>query len=428
MILLDNVLFLLGGTLVLPFLLVAALTLKKRRVTVMERLGARLNVPGFHKKPIWIHALSVGEVLAAVPLIEKIRSSCLDHPVVFSVSTMTGDEVAKKILKKHVDQIFFFPYDLIWAVRKVIHRVDPALFVLVESDIWPNFFYELKRRGVPSILVNGRLSPRSFAGYKALSFFMRPVFSTMSVICAQCKTDAQRFEAVGAPADRITITGNIKFDHEVRVRSDDEIVRLRQSMKIPSGRRILLAGSTHEGEEAILLDVFAQLRKQFRDLVLLIVPRDPERARAVCQLFASSGWSAGLMTDLKDVSPRVSSEVIVVDAMGMLGQLYALADISFVGGSLVKRGGHNPLEPAAFAKPIIFGPHMTDFAWIADTLIESGGAIEVTGRIDFFEAAAALLTDKVKARQVGEQAMRVFHNNKGAVDRTLEIMQGFLRP
>ncbi len=425
---LYNILFLLGGSFVFPILLAQSLTLQKRRATVPKRLGAGFRAPRFHRRAIWVHALSVGEVFASVPLIKRIRTRYSNQPVVLSVSTMTGDEIARKLLSTEVDHIFFFPYDFIWTVRKVIGRIFPAIFILVESDIWPNTLYELKRRTIPTVLVNGRMSPRSFSGYKALSFFMRSVFASMSMICVQSPMDARRFQAVGAPADRIRVTGNIKFDHEVHLRPDNETGRLRHAMRIPARCRILLAGSTHNGEESILLDVFDQLKKRFDDLVFLIVPRNPERASAVYDLFAASGWSTALMGDLEDISPGVAFDVIVVDSIGMLGQLYALADISFVGGSLVKQGGHNPLEPAAFAKPIIFGPDMSDFPWIAEMLIHSGGAIEVKGSKDFLEAATTLLTDRHRARLMGEQAFSLFQNNKGAVERTLEVIQGFLRP
>jgi 3-deoxy-D-manno-octulosonic-acid transferase len=228
--------------------------------------------------------------------------------------------------------------------------------------------------------------------------------------------------------ERVTVTGNIKFDHKVHAISDEDIERLRQSMKISADRRILLAGSTHEGEEAILLNVLAQLRKRFEDIVLLVVPRNPERASSVHGLFASSGWSAGMTSDMANASPGEAYDVIVVDTMGLLRQLYSLADISFVGGSLVKEGGHNPLEPAAFAKPIIFGPDMTDFPWIAEMLTDSGGAVQVKGGGEFVEAAMTLLADNGRARLMGEQAFKVFRNNKGAVDRTLEVIQQFLSP
>jgi len=421
-----NILFSLGGGLVLPLLLAQTLALKKRRATVLKRLGAGFRAPRFDTRAIWIHALSVGEVFASVPLVQRIRRSYPDRPVVFSVSTMTGNEIARKLLSRDVDHIFYFPYDFIWSVRRVVDGIDPAIFVLVESDIWPNFLFELRKREIATVLVNGRMSPGSFFGYKAVSFFMRSVFGTMSMICVQSPADAELFQAVGAPADRVRVTGNIKFDHEVHAILDDELESLKQSMKIPAHGRILLAGSTHEGEEAILLNVFAQLRKRFDDIVLLVVPRNPERASAVRDLFASSGWSAATTGNMKNVSPGAVFDVVVVDTMGMLRQLYALADISFVGGSLVKEGGHNPLEPAAFSKPIIFGPDMTDFPGIAEMLTNSGGAVQVKGGEEFIEAATTLLADSGRARLMGEQAFSVFQNNKGAVDRTLEVIQQFL--
>jgi 3-deoxy-D-manno-octulosonic-acid transferase len=355
--------------------------------------------------------------------VQKIRKRYPDRPVVFSVSTMTGNEMARKLLSSDVDHIFYFPYDFIWSVRRVVDGIEPAIFVLVESDIWPNFLFELRKRKISTVLVNGRMSPSSFSGYKALSFFMRSVFDTVSMICVQSPTDAELFQAAGAPADRIKVTGNIKFDHEVHAISDDELKRLKHAMKIPAHRRILLAGSTHEGEEVVLLNVFAQLRKRFDDILLLVVPRNPERASAVHDVFASSEWATAMTGNIEDTSHGVGFDVIVVDTMGVLRQLYALADISFVGGSLVKEGGHNPLEPAAFAKPIIFGPDMTDFPWIAEMLTNAGGAVQVKGGQEFVEAATTLLTDNGRARLMGERAFGVFQANKGAVDKTLEVIR-----
>lgn len=427
MIFLYNILFLMGNLIMFPFFVVKALTLEKRRATVLKRLYPGFRMPRFKRRPIWIHTLSVGEVLASVPLIKRICRTYSDRPVVLSVSTVAGHEIATKSLESDVDSIFFFPYDVIWSVRKVIRRVNPAIFLIVESDIWPNFLYEMKRRQVPTILANGRLSPRSFSGYKRLSFFMRSVFSGISVVCAQSKLDAQRFEAVGAAAEKIKITGNIKFDQKIDSLSDDEIDTLRESMKIKPGSKIFLAGSTHEGEESILVDVFSRLERNFDELVLVIVPRDPKRAKAVYRLFASSGHTVVLMGDLKRISSTASFEVIVVDAMGILRRLYALADIAFVGGSLVKRGGQNPLEPAAFAKPIIFGPDMSDFHWIAEMLIESGGGVRVADGQELFRAAMGLLTDTGRARLMGERAFVVFETNRGAVERTMKILEGCLK-
>lgn len=410
-----------------PLVLVNVLTSEKRRKTVLRRLGIQSLVRTSARRPVWVHALSVGEVLASVPLVKRLRKTYYNRPLVFSVSTLTGHEMAKKLLVSDVDSIFFFPYDFLWSVRKAIRNVTPSLFFLVESDIWPNFLYEMKRRQIPTILVNGRISPRSFYGYKRLAFFMRSVFSWISVICAQSELDAERFESIGAPQEKIRITGNLKFDQEIDCVSSNEIESARQSLKIAPGHKILMAGSTHEGEESIVLDVFCRLKRKFHKLVLVIAPRNPKRASAVYRLAVPSGRTVALMTGLKQVSSAGAIDVIVVDTMGVLGRLYALADIAFVGGSLVRSGGHNPLEPAALGKPVLFGPDMSDFPSIAEMLIGSGGAIRVSDGEGLFREVTALLSDNNKARRMGERASEVFESNRGAVERTLKISEGFLK-
>lgn len=410
-----------------PLIFVKVLTSEKRKKTVLRRLGIQSLVRTSARRPVWVHALSVGEVLASVPLVKRLRKTYYNRPLVLSVSTLTGHEMAKKLLVSDVDSIFFFPYDFLWSVRKAIRNVTPSLFFLVESDIWPNFLYEMKRRQIPTILVNGRISPRSFCGYKRLSFFMRSVFSWISVICAQSELDAERFESIGAPQEKIRITGNLKFDQEIDCVSSNEIESARQSLKIAPGHKILMAGSTHEGEESIVLDVFCRLKRKFHKLVLVIAPRNPECASAVYRLAAHSGRTVALMTGLKQVSSAGAIDVIVVDTMGVLGRLYALADIAFVGGSLVRSGGHNPLEPAALGKPVLFGPDMSDFPSIAEMLIGSGGAIRVSDGEGLFREVTALLSDNNKARRMGERASEVFESNRGAVERTLKISEGFLK-
>lgn len=427
LILAYNILLLLGIILAFPLVLVNVLTSEKRKKTVLRRLGIQFLVRTSARRPIWVHALSVGEVLASVPLVKRLRKTYYNRPLVVSVSTLTGHEMAKKLLVSDVDSIFFFPYDFLWSVRKAIRNVTPSLFFLVESDIWPNFLYEMKRRQIPTILVNGRISPRSFSGYKRLSFFMRSVFSWISVICAQSELDAERFESIGAPEGKIRITGNLKFDQEIDCVSSNEIESARQSLKIAPGHKILMAGSTHEGEESIVLDVFCRLKRKFHKLVLVIAPRNPERASAVYRLAAPSGRTVALMTGLKQVSSAGAIDVIVVDTMGVLGRLYALADIAFVGGSLVRSGGHNPLEPAALGKPVLFGPDMSDFPSIVEMLIESGGAIRLSDGEGLFREVTALLSDNNKARRMGERASEVFERNRGAVERTLKISEEFLK-
>ena len=432
MIFLYNILLAAGIAIGFPLIIPLVLTSDKRRKTVLHRLGLSSLPKAISQnksqkrdsRPIWIHALSVGEVLSAVPLIKELKSCFKHQDIVFSASTKTGFEIASNLLKENVDSIFFFPYDLLISVKHIATKVEPAIVIIVESDIWPNFLFEMKRRNVPVILVNARLSKKSYFGYKRFLFFSKRLFLSFSKICVQSSEDAHRFSLLGIPPGRITITGNIKFDQQYDFAGREEIDKLRQSLLIKPSQKILLAGSTHCGEEAILLDSFSRLKKKYPDLILVIVPRNPDRAGSVCRICKSAGLFAVTMSELEEKKP--GPDVIVVDRIGILKMLYATADIAFVGGSLVRCGGHNPLEPAAFSRPIIFGPNMSDFADISDMLVESGGAISVNDAEGIYNIVSELLTDNQKAGEMGSMAFKVFNANKGAVDKTLNVIEGFL--
>ncbi len=429
MILLYNMLLVIGITIGLPLIIPLVLTSDKRRKTILHRLGisplpkaiSQNRLQKGNNRPIWIHALSVGEVVSAVPLIKKIKSCFKHQDIVFSASTKTGFEIANNLLKGNVDSIFFFPYDLLVSVKHIAAKVEPAIVIIVESDIWPNFMFEMKRRNVPVILVNARLSKKSYFGYKRFLFFSKRLFLSFSKICVQSSEDAHRFSLLGIPPGRITITGNIKFDQQYDFAGRKELNKLRQSLLVKPSQQILLAGSTHSGEEAILLDAFSRLKKKYLDLILIIVPRNPDRAASVCRICKSAGFFAVTMSDLEEKKPE--PDVIVVDRIGILKMLYAIADIAFVGGSLVKCGGHNPLEPAAFSRPIIFGTDMSDFADISDMLVESGGAISVNDAEGIYNIVLELLTDNQKAGEMGSMAFKVFNANKGAVKKTLNVIK-----
>ena len=435
MIFLYNILFFTVIILCFPLIIPIVLLSDKRRKTVLQRLGfvcsktdtLQNKFHHFGKKPIWVHALSVGEVLSAEPLVRELKQRFKFRDIVLSVSTKTGFEIANKRLKETVDSIFFYPYDLAFSVKRIAARIDPELVVIVESDIWPNFLFEMKRRHIPVILANARLSKRSFSGYRKVLFFTGPLFLSFANICTQSVEDARRFRCLGVPSDRIRITGNVKFDQENRLLSTAEIEDLRMSMNIKPQQKVLLAGSTHKGEESILLDAFLRLKREFGSLLLIIVPRDPTRARSVCRIFKTKGFSAFLMRELDRAGANKRSDkisdVIIVDAIGVLKKLYALADVAFVGGSLVKHGGHNPLEPAAFSRPIIFGDDMSDFVEISNMLVESGGAVRVQDAESIYNIVSNLLTDDRKAEKMGSMAMKVFNANKGAVEKTLNVIE-----
>ncbi|MBW2604533.1 MAG: 3-deoxy-D-manno-octulosonic acid transferase [Deltaproteobacteria bacterium] len=434
MIFLYNILFFMVMALGIPLIIPMVLISDKRRKTVLQRLGiARLPrefVPGKTvkpvKKPIWVHALSVGEVLSSVPLVKGLKECSNTRDIVFSASTKTGFDIARQYLTDTVDSIFYFPYDLTFSVKHIVQRIDPAVVVIVETDIWPNFLFEMKKRRVPVILVNARLSKKSFSGYKRLGFFTKKVFLNFFHICAQSLEDAWRFQELGVPFDRITTTGNVKFDEAHQIRDSQEIDGLRQSMHMQNARKVFLAGSTHPGEESILLDAFSRIKHHVGNLLLIVAPRNPERAGSVFRIFDSAGFSVGLMKELEKISSGKRLDVIIIDTMGLLKTLYAMADIAFVGGSLVNCGGHNPLEPAAFSKPIIFGPDMSDFRDISRMLLDAGGAVRVKDAKELYNALVSLVENDRRALEMGKNALGVLTANQGAVEKTITVIKPYL--
>lgn len=422
--LLYNVVFIGITALGAPFFILTLIR-PKRRVTVRHRLGGldccvkqSGGMPSM--QPIWIHALSVGEVLSAEPLVLRVLEHLATHPVVISVSTQTGMETARRLFDDKVQKIFYYPYDFTFSVRQVVDRVDPLLVVVVETDIWPNFLFHLKRRGVPVLWVNARISSATFKGYRILGRFARIVLDTFFRIGAQSNQDADRLAVLQLPEDKVMLTGNVKFDQEGCVAPEEVDRRIRMDLKIDPDRQILVAGSTHAGEEALFLSCFAELKLQFKKLSILLAPRDPLRAESITKLCSAKGLTFGYISDLN--TSVASCDVWIVNAIGLLRQLYAIADIAVVGGSFVAQGGHNPLEPAAYAKPILFGPDMSDFSAVAQLLLRNYAAMQIQSE-DLEGTIAGLLNDASHRQRMGAQALKVFNVNKGAVDKTLTMIE-----
>jgi len=425
LLILYNLLFLSAGVLALPFFIGSALVLKKRRKTFFKRLGLGTNIPSLPQRPIWIHALSVGEVLASLPLVKAIRTEYPHHPLFFSVSTWSGYETAQTRLEKEAGLIFFLPYDLIWIVRKTICKVDPSIFLLIETDFWPNLLFSLKKRGVPVILINGRLSPRSFRGYRRILFFMKHVFANFSICCMQTEKDMRRMANLGVPLNKMEVTGNVKFDQEVEAVSEIDQERIKESLRISRNQKIFMAGSTHEGEEVMLLNVFVRLRNQFPELTMVIAPRDPNRAPGICRMSEKTGLCVVLKRKIEQGSNN-RFDVIVVDTVGELRRLYSIADLVFIGGSLVRIGGHNPIEAAVFKKPIMFGPYMHNFEEIASLLMNADGAVVVVDEEELWKKGSMLLAESDRAKRMGESAYEVLRRHRGAVKRTQNIIKRFM--
>lgn len=400
---------------------VLSLFVEKRKKTFAPRLGFQEFPDRGPVRPIWVHALSVGEAKAAAPLAKALARRYPERGVVVSASTATGYAILKEETLPWVRHVFYYPFDLLFSVRRTFNRVAPSVVVIVESDLWPNFLFEAKRRAVPVILVNARLSERSLLGYQRFEFFFRPVFSLFSAVCAASEKQKERFESLLDGSEKVFVTGNIKFDS----RPEEAPATGRQSLGIADDVPILVAGSTHAGEEEILARLLSSWRENAPGLTMVSAPRDPARAGEVAEIFRAAGFSAALFSEIVH-NPCKGCDVIVVDAMGALASLYALADVAFVGGSMVAQGGHNPLEGAAHGKPVVFGPHMEDFAEIAELLVDERAAIQVTDEKALESAVGVLICEREKAKEIGERAKNVVLANRGAVEKMVEAVAQFL--
>lgn len=429
MMILYNILWAFFLVLGAPIIILALIFQPKRRQTFLQRLGLAPLPRGLrqarqNRHPmIWVHALSVGEVISAVPLVKVLKQRFSDHQLLFSASTRTGFAIARKQLSPTVDHLIYFPYDLWFSVRSRIQAIQPEFVVMVETDIWPNFLFELKKQNIPVILTNARLSPKSFAGYRRFSRFFAPVFGCFSRIGVQTDADRERFAALGVLPGRIEVTGNLKFDQPVEPMPESRRDRLRQYLGIQAKQPVIVAGSTHPGEETRLVDLYLRLKTVFTDLVLILVPRDPERAASISALLANWDLSVRFWSEGEKTAATRPPDIGIVDQIGVLRRLYAIAHIAFVGGSLVTRGGHNPLEPAAYGKPVLFGPDMSNFAGIAALLTESGGAIQLSHTEDLYRELIRLLKEPESARKMGEAGLAVFYQNQGAVASSLAAIE-----
>ncbi len=398
--------------------------LLKSKDRFKERLAVGLpNLGGQDVGRLWIHALSVGELLSAVPLVEALRNRYPSREICLSVKTAAGLEVAEEKLKGKVDCILPMPIDFWWSVSKMIRTIRPAFFILVETDIWPGLIASLNKEGVKTILVNGRVSPRTGRSYVRWRFFIKRVLGMLELFLMQTELDKSRLLMGGVSPDRVKITGNIKFDRRWRPLQARERDRWHGLLNWKGGR-IWVAGSTHHPEERIILNVFGQLLKSFTDLSLIIGPRDPHRFDEVYQLARDRGFNAVRKTELPGDNHEYN--VLILNTLGELGQVYGLADVAFVGGSLTAIGGHNLLEPASFGVPVIFGPHTHNFATMSQLLINCGGGKMVAAESELLHVMLGLLGQESKREQMGKRARRFVNQNQGALDRVMEILVPYI--
>ncbi len=372
---------------------------------------------------VWLHAVSVGEALACQRLVARLRELLPGRKIFVSATTETGFRTAQQRLA--ADGFFYCPFDFAFAVRRALGRIRPALVVVAETELWPNLFREVRAAGTRLAVVNARISDRSFPGYRLCRFFFRRVLSCADLLLAQSEEDARRLRAIGAPAERVRVTGPLKYDMPDPAPLPLWLARLLERWSAPG---VLLAGSTAAGEEEVVLEAFTNLRFRLRrpSLRLMVAPRRPERFDQAAAMVQARGFVLARRSQLSEDRSGLDADVLLVDTVGELAALYRYASVAFVGGSLVPHGGQNPLEPAVFARPVVVGPYMNNFRDIAAAFLAAGALRQVSSAAELSPALEELFSDPVRARQMGERAQGVLEAGRGATAQTAEALAALL--
>jgi 3-deoxy-D-manno-octulosonic-acid transferase len=429
-----------------PWWLWRMATTQKYREGLLERLG--LVRPGLRRMGrgggaqasqgarapvIWVHAVSVGEVLAVSRLVKTLDAELAGYGIVVSTTTRTGQALARE--RFGVDRVFYCPLDVPWAVRAYLNALQPRMLVLAETEFWPNLLSGCFGRGIPVAVVNARISDRSWPRYRRLRGLWKPFLSRLGRVLAQSQTDADRLKDLGCRPQAVSVAGNLKFD--VRAAEESEATRLLRAMA--ADLRLVVAGSTLDGEEAALLEAWPRLLEADPQLAMVLAPRHPERFGAVAALLERSGIPFVQRSDWRDAAPRPGSggtfesaakplspgQIVLLDSIGELASVYSLAAVAFVGGSLIPAGGHNPLEPAQFGVPIVMGAHYANFRAITEDLL-AHRALRIAAKEELARALIDLLEDSAAAKEMGERARRVFDQQAGATARCTEALKSLL--
>lgn len=429
MVLIYNVLLLILFPLIALFYGGKMVLTGKYRIGFAQRFGflpkdlpARLT----GKPRIWVHAVSVGEVTAAAPIIAALREEVPDASIILSTTTETGRHMAQHLVETAV--FVYYPLDLFWVVRRVLSLIQPDILVLVETELWPNFIQCCRKRGVKIIMVNGRLSPRSFRKYSQTRFFWRRMLADLDEVAAISRTDAERFLFLGAPSEKVHIVGNAKYDSLAANRDSRLQEETGRLLNIVPNEKVLVAGSTHEGEEEVIISVFRRLLKDSPGWKLVIVPRHIERASSVRRQANEAGFQDVItLTEITGGRKPDKERIILVDSIGLLFKVYSLATVVFCGGSLVPKGGQNILEAAAWGKIVFYGPHMDDFCNEKNLLEGVGAGVTVHDDVELTEAILRILADPEAMSRRGQEGRRLVEANSGAAKRYAEMILGQLR-
>ena len=414
----------LGLLVLIPHFLFQALAHGKYIAGLRQRLG---SVPAVEGQPvIWLHCVSVGETQAARPLAQRLKREFPHHALVVSTTTLTGQNLARDVFKAHAESVFYFPFDWRWSVRRALKTINPAAVLIMETELWPNFLRECRAREIPVALVNGRISRQSFRRYKLIKFFLKRVLSGLTIAVMQSEADATRLEALGIPSEKLFTAGNLKFDAEGGHELTDKTTEISDRFGLQSSVPLILAASTHAPEEEIILESFKQLSKT-QTLRLMLAPRHPERFNEVASLLQNSGLTWARRTNAPD-SNDSNASLILLDTIGELPATYSLADVVFVGGSIVDKGGHNVLEPAAAGSAVVTGAHTHNFHAIVSLMEEAGAIVQLhpvegpTAAHELTETFAKLLADPNQRAELGRRAKQLVLDNRGAAERTIKLV------
>lgn len=425
---LYDILLILAVPVVVPWYLVRHLRRGRLRKGLGERLGCiateKLDVLK-DSSPIWVHAVSVGEVMAAKPLLKALKARWPDRRIVISTVTETGREIADGVAD--ADFRIFFPFDFGFAVKRALDAIRPSLIIIAETEIWPNFLRYSRQRGIPVVMANGRISDKSFSGYLRFSWLFRRVLDDFAAFCMQTDEDAARIISLGAPRDRVHVVMNLKYDIPVMNFPEDRKAEIRARYRIPQGVPILTAGSTHQGEEEAVIRACLTLKAGGGEFFLVIAPRHPERSGEVANLLAEAGIPFARRSGLGNGKVWFHpGEALLVDTVGELMDLYSISDLAFVGGSLVPTGGHNVLEPASRGVPVLFGPHMNNFREIAARILECGGGARVDEPAMLAQMIRELLDSPARRKEMGARGAELLRENSGSTERHLAVISSLM--
>jgi len=388
---------------------------KKYRSNRLNRMGIKLPAPlRFYRGRVWLHALSVGETNSSVSLISALKLMRPELEIVFSTATETGMSVARERLEEFVESFFFMPHDFPWTVSRLVERIKPSIFVLVETDFWPNLLWRLDKEGIPAVLVNGRMSPGSFRRFTQLGALAQIIFGGFDLILAQTELDRARFISLCGAAEKVFAKGNLKFESTIRRASDPEIASIRADMGVEAGRRVWAAGSTHEGEEQLLLRIHRDLCSRQPGILLVIAPRGIHRGAEIAALAGRAGFNCALRSKGESAQGK---EIYILDTLGELARVYAVCDVVFLGGSFAPIGGHNPLEAIAQGRPACWGPHFYNFGEVERALLAIGCAVRAASEIELRDFLIRAFSDPVVLTSMAKAADEFAGLEHGAAER-----------